>query len=238
MTGVSLELRDDVLVATIERPHRRNAVDVTAIEALREALGQDVAAVVIAGSHDDFCAGGDLGELTSSDLEAATRHVERVSRLPAAIEATPRPVVAAVDGWALGTGYEMAAAADAVVATPCARFGVPELPHGFVSMATVGRSPGVIGRGTTRQFVLHAQRWLSGEEAHRLGLVCELHPPELLVDAAVALAADLAAAPGFRSGKRLLARDADATYRLVPVLSSPLLLSDRARAARERFARA
>lgn len=233
-----LERRGDVLVATIDRPQRRNAVDVAAIRALKEAFAQDVTAVVITGSGDDFCAGGDLGELESSDLEAATRHVAEVSGLPASIEAAPRPIVAAVDGWALGTGYEMAVAADAVVATRRARFGVPELPHGFVSSAAVGRSPDVIGRGATRSFVIRARRWMDATEAHRLGLVCELHPPQRLVHAAAGLAAELAATPGFRSGKRLLTRDADRTYRMIPVLAGPLMLSERARATRERFTRA
>lgn len=237
MSGVVLALRGQVLVATIERPQRRNALDVAAIRTLKEALVQDVAAVVIVGSGDTFCAGGDLGELESTDLETSTRHVAEVSGLPAAIEAAPRPVVAAVDGWALGTGYEMAVAADAVVATRQARFGVPELPYGFVSSAAVGRSPGVIGRGTTRSFVLRAQRFLSGEEAHRLGLVCELHTPERLLDAAVALAAELASTPGFSSAKRVLTRDADSTYRLIPALAGPLMLSEQARATRERFSR-
>ena len=182
----------------------------------------DVAAVVIAGAGGDFCAGGDLGELVSSDLEAAGRHIEETIRLPALIEAVPRPVVAAVDGFALGTGFEVAVAADAAVATERAAF---------------GRAPGIVGRGLARNLVLRGRRRLSGADAHRLGLVCELHPPERLLDAAVALAAELAASPQFLRTKRLLARGADETYRLAPVVGSPLLLSERARATRDRFAR-
>lgn len=164
--------------------------------------------------------------------------MEEVIRLPALIEAVPRPVVAAIDGYALGTGFEIAAAADAVVATPRATFGLPELPNGFLSMTAVGRLPDIIGRGMTRHLVLRGRRWLTGAEAHRLGLVCELHAPERLVDAAVTLAVEMAAATEFLRSKRLLARRADETYRLVPVVGSRLMLSERARSTRERFARA
>lgn len=227
-----------MLVATLDRRGRRNAADLALQRALREALAGPSAAVVIAGAGGDFCAGGDLGELVSSDLEAAAEHVVEVTSLPALIETMPRPVVAAVDGYALGTGFEIAAAADAVVATPRAVFGLPETPNGFASPTAIGRCPGIVGRGLTRHLVLRGRRWLSGAEAHRCGLVAELHDPDGLLDAAVALAGEMAASPGFPAVKRLLTLDAGRTYRLAPALAAPLMLSERARETRERFARA
>ena len=109
-----------------------------------------------------------------------------------AIESAPRPVVAAVDGEALGFGFVLALACDLAIATEDAVLGLPDIAHGTTPEEVLRRAPDVIGRGWTRQLALRGGRRLSGEEAHRLGLIVELHPPEALRGAAVALAREAA----------------------------------------------
>ena len=109
-----------------------------------------------------------------------------------AIESSPRPVVAAVEGEALGFGLALVLACDLAIATPDAVLGLPDVADGTTAAQVLARAPDVIGRGWTRQLALRGGRRLSGEEAHRLGLIVELHPPELLRGAAVALAREAA----------------------------------------------
>src|SRR6185369_4623486 len=100
--------------------------------------------------------------------------VVEVTHIFQELEAAPRPVVAAVDGYALGFGFELALACDLIVATPSAVLGLPEIVYGLAPPNAIGRAPDVIGRALTRHLALRGRRWLTGEEAHRYGLVAEL----------------------------------------------------------------
>ena len=232
-----MERHGDVVVATIARPHRRNAADLDVYRALEDAVRDEDAVACVLGGGADFSAGDDIAMFDFPDLAAADAFIVEVTRLFQLVESVPRPVVAAVDGYALGFGFELALACDLIVATPDALFGLPEIVHGAAPPNAIGRGPGVLGRGLVRELALRGRRWLTGAEAHRYGLVAELHPASELLAAAVALAEEAAADPGFLAAKRLLTAESDAAYRLAPLIMPQLMASPRVAASRARYAR-
>lgn len=236
--GVRVTRDGDIVVAAVDRPGRRNAADLDVYHALEDVVRDDRAkAVVIGGGGTDFSAGDDLAIFDFAGEEDAERFLVDVTHVFQEIEAAPRPVVAAVDGYALGFGLELALACDAVLATPRAVLGLPEITHGAAPPNAIGRAPGVVGRGLVRHLALRGRRWLSGEEAHHYGLVAELHSPDRLLPAAVELARELAGAAGFAATKRLLTLDAERAYRLAPLVMPRLMASPRVAASRARYAR-
>lgn len=187
-----------VRVVTICRPERRNAVDGVTAAALLEAFSDfeadDAASVaVLTGSGGTFCAGADLKALAEGDRRPVTDHGPGPmgpTRL-----ALSKPVIAAIEGHAVAGGLELAlwcdlrvAAADAVLGVYCRRFGVPLVDGGTV------RLPRLIGQSRALDLVLTG-RGVEGSEALALGLVNRLVPPGQALEAACALAADLAAFP-------------------------------------------
>jgi enoyl-CoA hydratase len=237
MSGtVGVDRRGDVVIATIDVPDRRNAADLEIYHRLEAALALDAAAYVITGANGDFSAGDDVRMFQFDDLESSDRFIVDVTHIFQQIEAADRPVVAAVDGYALGFGFELALACDLIVATPRAVFGLPEIRHGAAPPNAMGRGPSVLGRGLIRHLALSGSHWLAGDEAHRYGMVAELHEPDDVVDAAVRLAAEMAACPSFLSSKRFLTADAEATYRMAPVVMAPLMATDAVAASQRRFA--
>lgn len=177
---------DRVLVATIDRPERRNALDLAALEALLLALGEaregSARVLVVTGAGGHFSAGADLKSLTDSSYATVLRAV-----LDGLTEAA-FPTIAAVDGAALGAGTQLATACDLCVATPTARFGIPAAKLGLmVDAKTVQRVTALVGHGPARAMLLAAEV-LDGTEAHRLGLVQRLGDLEV----ALAWAAEIA----------------------------------------------
>ncbi len=215
----------EVLVASIDRPHRRNAADLAVYDLLEEAVATDAAAVVVTGSGGDFSAGDDVAIFDFDGMAAAEEFLARVTRLFELVESVPRPVVAAVDGYALGFGFELALVCDLAVATPEAVFGLPEITHGAAPPNALGRGIDVLGRGWVRHLAVTGRRWLTGREAHQRGMVVELHPRDQLRSAAVELAGAAARSSEFAHAKRLLTADAGSTYRMVPPVMAPLMAS-------------
>lgn len=233
---VRVERRGDVVVATMDRPDKRNAADLSVYHGLEAALGEDAAAYVLTGAGGDFSAGDDVAMFDFEGVEAADAFIVEVERIFRVIEGHPRPVVAAVDGYALGFGFELALACDLVLASPRAVLGLPEITHGAAPPNAMVRAVDVLGRGLVRHLALSGRRWLSGAEAHGYGMVAELHEPDRLVDAAVALAAEVAATPASGHAKRLLTLGAEAGYRLAPLIMPRLMASGTVAASRRRYA--
>lgn len=164
------EDRGPVALLTIDRSERRNALDHEALEQLLEAHAATSAArvVVLTGAGGHFCAGADLSGVEDAGFTDLLRQVL------AALRDDPRPLIAAVDGAALGAGTQLAVACDLRVATPAARFGVPAARLGLmVDHWTIQRLSLLAGAGPTRAMLLGAQAY-SGEDAERLGLVQRL----------------------------------------------------------------
>jgi enoyl-CoA hydratase len=165
---IHTEARGYVTVVTIDRPDRRNALDHAALHDLAAALdgcGDDVRALVLTGAGGHFCAGADLTGVEDPSFTDLLRSV--LDRLQLA----PFVTLAAADGAALGAGAQLAVACDLRVATGRTSFGIPAGRLGLaVDAWTVDRVALLAGHGPARAMLL-ASEVLTGDEAHRLGLV-------------------------------------------------------------------
>ncbi|HEX3606265.1 MAG TPA: enoyl-CoA hydratase [Candidatus Dormibacteraeota bacterium] len=193
---------DRVALLTIDRPERRNALDTEHCRLLLEAVtgvaGAGARVVVITGEGPAFCAGADLRGLYSEDFRLSLR------ALLDGIPALAQPVIAAVNGPALGAGTELASAADLRVVAAGARFGIPAARLGLaIHERTVRRLVRLMGESTARSVLLAAEE-IDAEAAHRLGYAHRRGG----LDEALAWASQIAAlAPlSIRAHKRALER--------------------------------
>jgi methylglutaconyl-CoA hydratase len=179
MAALRVERENDVLRVTLARPERRNAFDAGLIRDLFEAfsaVGDDVRAVVLAGEGSSFCAGADVEWQRASIDLTFDENVEdalRLHRMLVAVEACPAPVVARVQGYALGGGSGLVACADVVVAAGDATFGFSEVRLGIIPAVISPFVFAKIGAGSARALFLTGQRFDS-ETALRIGLVNEV----------------------------------------------------------------
>ena len=192
------ERRGPAAVLTFNRPDKRNAITSGMLRELDRRLVEveadpTVRAVVLTGAGDRaFVAGADIGEYAEGDHEEFVRYQQESRRVFSRIDVFPKPVIGAVNGYALGGGFEIALCCDVLVASRTASFGLPE--------GLLGLSPG--GGGTQRLTraagpfvaadVLLAARRLSAEDAFRLGLVADVVDPGELLAAAGAKAEAMA----------------------------------------------
>lgn len=179
MTGViRTETRDTIRIVTLARPEAKNAIS-RALEAeLYAALEEidsdpEIRVGIIAAEGDIFCAGADLKE-AAQRTGAPSPGLER----PTIVSRTHRkPLIAAVDGPALGGGFEIVLASDIVIASTAARFALPEVRWGLVaSGGGMFRLPRALPRPIANHLLMSGAS-LSAERAHALGLVAELAPP-------------------------------------------------------------
>ncbi|MFQ5516889.1 MAG: enoyl-CoA hydratase/isomerase family protein [Acidimicrobiia bacterium] len=233
---VRVDRHRGVVVATIDNQSKHNAADLGIYRGLEDALHLEAPGYVITGAGGDFSAGDDVAIFDFADEAAADDFVVEVTRIFQIIEGLPRPVVAAVDGYALGFGFELALACDVIVATPGAVCGLPEITHGAAPPNAMTRAPDVLGRGLVRHLALSGRHWLSGAQAHDFGMVCELCAAPDLVDTAAGLVIDMAGNPGFQNAKRLINLEAEAGYRLAPMIMPRLMASSAVAASQKRFA--
>jgi enoyl-CoA hydratase len=194
------ETRERVAVLTLNRPERRNALSQALIEALAEALAaaaadEGVGAVVITGAGERaFCAGGDLaGGLGGAEGALAThRKRGEYAELLAGLHTLGKPVIAAVNGDALGGGFGLAIACDLAVADEGARLGTPEINVGLFPMMITAE----LARNLPRKILLEmvfSGRLLSAEEARAWGMINRVAPAGRALEAALELAAGIAA---------------------------------------------
>ena len=196
---LSLVLGDPGVVATLtlDRPAARNAIDRQMAAELAAVLADlaarpGVRALVVtgAGGHA-FSAGADLRERVALTPAERSGHTAAIEAAAEALAALPVPTIAAVRGFALGGGAELALACDLRVAATDAVFGFPEVRVGvFPGAGGVVRLPRLIGPGAARDLLFTGRR-VGAQEAHRLGLVDRLVPPDDLLSAATALANEI-----------------------------------------------
>lgn len=171
---IHTESHGPVVTVTIDRPERRNAVDHTALDELAAALdgcGDDTRALVLTGAAGHFCAGADLSGVEDESFTALLRSVLDRLRL------APFVTIAAVEGAALGAGTQLAVACDLRTATGDASFGIPAGRLGLaVDGWTVERLALLAGHGPARAMLLAAEV-LTGDDAHRCGLVQRIGSP-------------------------------------------------------------
>jgi enoyl-CoA hydratase/carnithine racemase len=199
-----LRVTDDarVRLLTLERPEARNALDTEHYHALADALDDaadrsDLAVVTITGSHGAFCAGQDLAEMgrLGDPGQDAERGAHGFSRFVAALESFPKPLVAAVNGVAVGLGVTMLpycdlvlVADDARLRTPFARLGVvPEAGSSFTLPAAMGRQDAA--------YALLTGAWLDADTVLASGLAWRRCPPDRLLHDALDVAQTIARLP-------------------------------------------
>lgn len=189
-----IEERGDRVVATLDRPEKRNAIDQTTVDALHElcALLEDAPrTLILTGSDGVFAAGADIAELRDRTADDARRGINATAFIR--IRDLPMPVIAAIDGYALGGGAELAYAADIRIATPSLRIGNPETGLGIIAAAgATWRLPEIVGEARASELLLTG-RALDAEEALLWGLVSSLHPADELLAAAHGIADRIAA---------------------------------------------
>jgi enoyl-CoA hydratase len=190
---------DAVAVVTINRPQRLNALDARTIAELRRAaleLQQDdaIRCVILTGAGDRaFVAGADINELATDTPDSARARAREGQRTFDLLEQLGKPVIAAVNGVALGGGCELAMACTLRVASDTARFGQPEINLGIIpGFAGSQRLARLVGRTRATEMVLLGAP-ISAQEALAVGLVNRVVPSAELMDVARAMARELAA---------------------------------------------
>ncbi len=185
--NIRREDRDGVAIVTVNRPDKLNALDNATIGELQhcfEALGADdkVKAVILTGAGEKaFVAGADIGELASQSPLQARPLALRGQRLMNTVENCPKPVVAAVNGYAFGGGCELALACHIRTASENAVLGLPEVTLGIIpGYGGTQRLPRIVGRGRALELILTAAR-VDAAEAHRIGLVNKVFPQAQLL---------------------------------------------------------
>jgi enoyl-CoA hydratase len=212
-----VERIDRVALLTLDRPDRLNALSAALTAALADAVADiaadpGVGAVVVTGAGRAFSAGADIEELDALDGPPDfAAFVGRMAAANAALQALAQPSVAAVNGVALGGGFELALACDLRVCAERARLGVPEIKLGLLPAAGgTARLTRMLPPAVTKQLLLTGEP-LPAAEAHRLGLVNEVVADDRVVERAVELATHLAALPAqaLAAAKRLVDEGVD-----------------------------
>jgi enoyl-CoA hydratase len=192
-TNLAFDVRDRVATITINRPEKLNALDDATIEELGEAIDevvrrQDIGGAIVTGAGAKaFVAGADISQLaTQGSLDGRARAMVG-QRIFSRFEQSPKPVIAAVNGFALGGGLELALACHIRIASENAKLGLPEVKLGIgPGYGGTQRLPRLIGRGRALQLILTAEM-TDAAEAYRIGLVNKVVPAAELLAAAEAM---------------------------------------------------
>lgn len=195
----------------LNRPASRNALNVALLAELDAALADlaaadDLRALVVGGAGPSFCAGADLRERLTLAPDGRSAHTAAIDAIANRLAAFPVPVLAAVQGYALAGGAEVALACDLRVAAADAVFGFPEVAIGiFPGAGAPVRLPRLVGPGAARDLLFSGRRVAAGE-ALRLGLINRVVPAATLAEEALACAAAIAeqAPRAMRALKRAL----------------------------------
>ncbi len=222
---VKSERRGAVALLTLSRPQALNALDAATLEAL-EAQIADVArdasarALVLTGDGRAFAAGADIAAMQQFSAAEAGEFSRQGHRAFAALEALAVPTIAAVNGYALGGGCELACACDWIYASSKARFGQPEVGLGILpGFGGTSRLVRRVGVAWAKEIVLTGEP-IDADQALRIGLVNRVFAPEDLLPAAIA-AGDKIAAKGalaIAAAKRVLQHGQDADARVAQAL--------------------
>jgi enoyl-CoA hydratase/carnithine racemase len=197
---ILVEVADAVATVTLNRPDQRNAMPLRCWHALHdhlERLGADpgVRVVVLTGSGTAFCSGDDIkevAELLERDAPWEVRDITlAIQRVTRDLVAMPKPAIAAVNGWALGAGFELALACDFVYAAESARFGFPETSIGMtITGGTTHLLPRLCGPGIAKELAFTARK-LSAQQALDYGIVNRVVRDDALFTAVREVAAEI-----------------------------------------------
>lgn len=225
MELVRHETRGAVALLTLDRPKALNALDratlVALLECCRGVAGDDsIRALVLTGEGRAFAAGADIAEMRGLTPTEAQAFSELGHDVGAALEALPFPTIAAVNGFALGGGCELALACDWIYTSSKARFGQPEVNLGLIpGFGGTSRLARRVGPAWARELVMTGEP-IDAETAQRIGLANRIFEPEALLDAAIA-AGQSAASRGpvaVAQAKRVIGEACDADERVAHAL--------------------
>ena len=187
---LKLEITDGVATLMVNRPDKLNALNAATVGELERAFrelraDEDVRGIIITGAGEKaFVAGADIAELAKMgpiDGVRVSRQGQDAFRM---LERMPKPVIAAVNGFALGGGLELALACHVRIASSKARFGLPEVKLGIIpGYGGTIRLPRLVGRGRALELILTGEM-IDAAEAHRIGLVNRIENPDALLGAA------------------------------------------------------
>lgn len=186
---VRIERLPDRVVATLDRPEVRNAIDQSTVDALHELCAEleaEPRVLILRGAGGVFAGGADIAQLRERRAADARAGINTAAFLR--VRALPMPVIAAVEGFALGGGAELAYAADIRIGSPDVTIGNPEPALGIIAAAgATWWLPQIVGAGRAAELLLTG-RALSADEALAWGLLSAVHPADELLPAAHAIA--------------------------------------------------
>lgn len=195
---LSFDVADRIATITVNRPEKLNALNDATIAELGVAIDEatardDVAGVLLTGAGRAFVAGADIAELQSQSPLEAQRRARAGQAIFRRFETSPKPTVAAINGFALGGGCELAMACHMRLASVKAKLGQPEVKLGIVpGYGGTQRLPRLVGRGAALRLLLTGDM-IDAAEAHRLGLVDQVTSPETLIETARTLLSTMTA---------------------------------------------
>ena len=194
-----MDRQDSVALVTLDRPDALNALNRALLTELRDRLAEvaedaEVRAVVLTGAGDRaFAAGADIKEMEPMSVDEARAWGALGHECGRLLETMPKPTIAAVNGFALGGGCELALACDVRYASANARLGQPEANIGIIpGWGGTQRLARAVGIGMAKELI-YSGRMVDAEEALRIGLVNAVFPPEEVLERALELAGSLAA---------------------------------------------
>ncbi|UCG64096.1 MAG: enoyl-CoA hydratase/isomerase family protein [Deltaproteobacteria bacterium] len=192
------EKKDAIASVTLNRPEALNVYNIQMRDDLYEVLGairddSEVRVAIFKGAGKKaFCAGADLSEFLTAPSPTEARQVRWERDVWGFFLSIPQPLIAAVHGYVLGSGIEIALCCDIRIASEDARFGLPEVGLGIIPAAGATQTlPRTVGRARALEMLL-TNRWIKGEEACKIGLVNQIVPRENLLQVAEEMAKKIA----------------------------------------------
>ncbi|GBD87229.1 putative enoyl-CoA hydratase echA8 [bacterium BMS3Abin03] len=192
-----VEVKDKIAAVTLNRPNKLNALNAKTIEELDavfdELNSDEVFVIILTGSGEKaFVAGADISELNKLDTISAKEFAERGQAVFSKIQNFDKPVIAAVNGFALGGGCELALACHIRIASDNAKFGQPEVNLGIIpGYGGTQRLARVINTGRAAEYILTGDM-IDAKEAFRIGLVSRVFPQSELMNRAIEMAKKIA----------------------------------------------
>ena len=194
---IRYEKKDNIALVTIDRPEALNALNSMVIAELEQVVTElendgTVRAMILTGEGRSFVAGADIGEQYPLDLDGGRRWGQRGSALFRRMEKLEFPTIAAVNGFALGGGCELAMSCDIILASEKAKFGQPEVGLGITpGFSGTQRLPRRVGVAKAKELIFSG-RMVKADEAERIGLVNAVYAPEALLGGAMEMARSFA----------------------------------------------
>ena len=192
--NLKFEKREQIAYVTINRPDKLNALNQAVMGELREVFTQikddpEVRVAILTGTGEKaFVAGADIGELNKNNPVEAKAYTHKGQAVLDLIENLGKPVIACLNGYALGGGCELAMACSSRLASENAKIGQPEVKLGIIAgYGGSQRLPRLVGKGLALQILLTGEQ-ITAQEAHRIGLVNEVVPQAELISRAEAVA--------------------------------------------------